>query len=136
MSSPFVRRSALALLLTLLCVPVLAQDASTPPGASATPPATPPGPEAEVAHVTAPVVLDGETLFRVRRTSTYPAAERARRISARIEEGARTASIRPQAVQAVPAEEFVNIGVGDRFLVAVTEADAGVEGRRRRLLAR
>src|SRR4030042_120864 len=136
MSSPFVRRSALALLLTLLCAPVLAQDASTPPGASATPPATPPGPEAEVAHVTAPVVLDGETLFRVRGASTYPAEDRARRISARIEEVARTASIAPEAVQATPAEEFVNIAAGDRFLVAGTGADAGIEALARRLLAR
>jgi small-conductance mechanosensitive channel len=114
----------------------VAQDASAPPGPSAAPPAALSGPEAEVAQVTAPVVLDGETLFRVRGTSTYPAEDRARRISARIEEVARTASIAPEAVQATPAEEFVNIGVGDRFLVAVTEADARVEGLDRRLLAR
>jgi small-conductance mechanosensitive channel len=93
------------------------------------------GPEAEIAHVTAPVVLDGETLFRVRGASTFPAEERARRISGRIEELARTASIAPEAVQAVPGEDLVNITAGDRFLVAVTDADARLEGLDRRLLA-
>jgi hypothetical protein len=94
------------------------------------------GPEAEIAHVTAPVLLDGESLFRVRGTSTYPAEERARRIAGRIEEVARSASISPQTVQAVAAEDLVNVTAGDRFLVAVTEPDARLEGLDRQLLAK
>jgi hypothetical protein len=94
------------------------------------------GPEAEIAHVTAAVVLDGEALFRVRGTTTYPAEERAGRIAARIEEAARTPSIAPETVLATPAEELVNITAGDRFLVSVTDADARLEGLERGLLAR
>jgi small-conductance mechanosensitive channel len=104
------------------------------PGAPAAPGGA--GPEAEIAQVTAPVVLDGETLFRVRGTSTYPAEERADQIAGRIEEVARTASIAPEAVQAVPAEDFVRIMAGDRFLVGVIEADARIEGIDRGVLAK
>jgi small-conductance mechanosensitive channel len=94
------------------------------------------GAEGEVARVTAPVVLDGETLFRVRGSSTHPAEERARRISGRIEEAARTPTIAPEAVQAAPIDEIVNITAGDRFLLMVTDADAVVERLDRGLLAR
>ena len=107
--------------LWLSAAPAVAQEPSAPPAASAA------GPEAEVAHVTAPIVLDGETLFRVRGTVTFPAEERARRIAERIEEVARTATIAPEAVQAVPTDEFVNVAAGDRFLLAVTDADARLE---------
>jgi len=123
---------ALASVLAVVClsaVPAVAQVKAAPAGAGEA------GPEAEIAHVTAPVVLDGETIFRVRGTSSYPAEERARRIAGRIEEVARTASLAPEAVQAVPADEFVNITAGDRFLAAVTDADARLEALDRRLLA-
>ena len=49
---------------------------------------------------------------------------------------ARTATIAPEAVQAVSTDEFVNIAAGDRFLLVVTDADARLEGIDRRLLAR
>ena len=106
-----VLASVLALAL-LSAAPVLAQapPAPAPPSEKAA------GPEADLALATAPVLLDGEALFRVRGTSTYPAEERARRIAGRIEEVARTASIAPETVQAVPADELVNIAAGDRFL--------------------
>ena len=133
MPAPEAPRSGIACVLasalTLACLsasPAVAQAPAATGGA---------GPEAEIAHVTAPVLLDGETLFRVRGTSTYPAEERARRITGRIEEVARTASVAPEAVKAVPGEDLVNITAGDRFLVAVTEADARLEGLDRRLLA-
>jgi hypothetical protein len=124
---------ALASALALFCLSAtlaVAQPPSAPPAASET------GPEAEVARVTAPVVLDGETLFRVRGTSTYPAEERARLIAGRIEEVARTSIIAPDAVQAVPADDVVNLTAGDRFLLMVTDADARLETIDRRLLAR
>jgi small-conductance mechanosensitive channel len=125
------RAFASGLALALLSAAPAGAQAPSPP-----PPAVGAGPEAEIARVTAPVVLDGETLFRVRGTSTYPAEERARGIAARIVEVARTASIAPEAVQPVADDDFVKIGAGDRFLVAVTEADAKVESLDRRLLAR
>jgi small-conductance mechanosensitive channel len=89
-----------------------------------------------MAHVTAPVLLDGETLFRVPGVPIYPAEERARAVSKRIEEVARIPSIAPEAVQAVPEEQMVKVAAGDRFLIGVTEVDARGAGLDSRLLAR
>jgi small-conductance mechanosensitive channel len=130
-SSGIARALASVLALVwLFPAPVGAQGTPAPPAKSGA------GPEAEIAHVTAPVVLDGQTLFRVRGASVYPAEERARLISERIEGLARTPTLAPETVQAVPAEDLVNITAGDRFLLAVTEADARLEGLDRQLLAR
>ena len=128
--------SAPALALVLGAPPVSSAAPAVAQGPPALPAPSAAGPEAEIARVTAPIVLDGETLFRVRGTVTFPAEERARRIAERIEEVARTASIAPEAVQAVPTDEFVNIAAGDRFLLAVTDADARLESIDRGLLAR
>jgi small-conductance mechanosensitive channel len=124
---------ALASALVLVCLSVVPAAAQEP---SAPPPGGGAGPEAEIAQVTAPVVLDGETLFRVRGASVYPAEERARLISGRIEDVARTRTIPPEAVRTVPAEDMVNVTAGDRFLMAVTEPDARLEAMDRQLLAR
>jgi small-conductance mechanosensitive channel len=98
--------------------------------------APPPGPDAEIAHVTAPILIDGETLFRVRGTAAYPADQRARAITERIVEAARTPAIEPEAVQSVPSDGGTTISAGDRFLMIVTEADARVEELDRSLLTR
>ena len=113
-----------------LAVPAVAQVPQAPPGGGVA------GAEAEFAHVTAPVVLDSETLFRVRGVSAYPAEERARQIARRIEDLARNPGVAPEAVKAVPAEELLNITAGDSFLLAVTAADARLEGVERDTLAR
>jgi small-conductance mechanosensitive channel len=126
---------ALAAGLALLAGPAAAQPApSSPPPAPRA--AEESGPDAEAAHVTAPVVLDGEMLFRVRGTSAFPAEERARRIAERIEEAARAGSIAPEAVQAVPGDGVTTVVAGDRTLLLVTEADARLEMLERPLLAR
>jgi hypothetical protein len=62
----------------LSAAPVVAQAPAAPP-----PPSGGAGPEAEIAHLTAPVILDGETLFRVR-SMTY---RRAFRVGDRIRVG-------------------------------------------------
>jgi small-conductance mechanosensitive channel len=122
--------SALLLAALLLAPRVHAQSSQAPPAGGGS------ELEGEIARVTAPVVLDGETLFRVRGTSTFPAEERARLIASRIEEAARTPTIAPEAVQAVPADDVLNLSAGDRFLMMVTDADARAEAIDRRLLAR
>lgn len=83
---------------------------------------------AELGQLAAPVALDGRTLFRVRGATSYPAAERARAIAERIAQVARTPSIAPEAVKAVPADALLNVVAADVFLVAVTELDARYEG--------
>ncbi|HEX9189887.1 MAG TPA: hypothetical protein VGB87_22615, partial [Vicinamibacteria bacterium] len=130
---PLAVARALALVLGTACsfpAPALAQAPPSPSAAGTA------GPEAEIAHVTAPVVLDGQVLFRVRGTTTYPAEDRARMVAERIEDLARTPSVAVEAVQAVPGEGFVRVVAGDRFLVGVTEADARLEDLDGRLLAR
>jgi hypothetical protein len=77
MTGPVVR--------TLTCVAALALAASggaqaQEAGAAAPPPAGYLTPETEQAHEIAPVVVDGEVLFRVRGFSGYPAPQRARLI--------------------------------------------------------
>jgi small-conductance mechanosensitive channel len=72
----------------------------------------------------------------VRGVSAYPAEERARQIARRIEDLARNPGIAPEAVKAVPAEGVLNITAGDVFLLAVTDADARVEGLESGTLAR
>jgi small-conductance mechanosensitive channel len=95
-----------------------------------------PGPEAELHHVTAPVVLDGDTLFRVRGTTSYPAADRAQRISDRVRQAAANGAVAPESVEAVPDEGTVNVKAGGALLMVVTDADAQLEEVDRQILAR
>jgi len=125
----FPRRMALALAVALVtAATALAQQPqlSTPRAG---------GPESEIAPATAPVVLGWETLFRLRGASVYPAEERARRVSERILQAARTPTLAPESVRAVPAENMVNIVAGDLVLLGVTNADAQLEALDRDVLA-
>ena len=133
------RLRAIAVAPWLACAAGAVVLSAAPAGAQA--PATAPAaaaaePEAEVAQITAPVVLDHETLFRVRGAPSLPAEERARRIAERIADVARTASIAPEAVRAGEAEGTWNVKAGDRLLLVVTDGDARLEGLERPLLAR
>ncbi len=114
--------------------PHAASPAATAPATA--PAAAAPGPEAEVARVSAPVELDGATLFHVRGVALYPADERARMIGERIEDVARTWTIPVEAVRAAPEEYVVNVVAANRFLMLVTDADARIEEVDRRVLAR
>ena len=128
----------------VLCLGATAALAQGDPGplaatpVPATPAATAPatGPEAEIARVSAPVELDGTTLFHVRGVALYPADERARLISERLEDVAGTWTIPVEAVRAAPEEYVVNIVAANRFLMLVTDADARIEDVDRRVLAR
>ena len=84
---------------------------------------------------TAPVVIDGETLFRVRGVSARPAAVRAEMIAGRIRELARDRSVGLDAVVEKEAAWGIDIAAGDRPLMTVTEADARLEGVDRAILA-
>jgi small-conductance mechanosensitive channel len=79
--------------------------------------------EAERAQVTAPVVIDGRELFRVRGFAGYPAEQRAGLIAERIQAAARDASV-PSSVKLAPSPEGFRIAAGDRFLMAIVDADA------------
>jgi len=84
---------------------------------------------------TAPVVLDGVTLFRVRGVSAFPAEERARAISGRLDAIAGDTSIPVSELHAVEAEGRTNLVGGDRPIMSLFDADAQLERIDRHVLA-
>src|SRR5262245_39878970 len=68
---------------------------------------------------TAPVVVDGVTLFRVRGVSAFPADERARAIAERIRAVAADSSVAMSALRVVPAERSADIVMGDQPIMSV-----------------
>jgi small-conductance mechanosensitive channel len=109
--------------------PVLAAD--TRP-AEESPPR---GAELEVELPSAPVVVDGQVLFRVRGTSAFPAARRAAAIASRIEALGADRTVSAEAVHPVEIETGTEI-VADRYrLMVVLEADARQESLDRKVLA-
>jgi len=95
-----------------------------------------PAPESdpEAAMATAPVEVDGRELFRVRGTSSYPAARRAAAIAERIRALAADASV-PAEVAAEEVDEGTAIVAGGRRLMLVFDADAQLESLDRETLA-
>lgn len=83
----------------------------------------------------APVVLDGETLFRVRGVSAYPAERRAAEIRARIVELARDETFDIAALGVEEGDEGSRIKAGETILFRVYDVDAELEGIARPLLA-
>ncbi len=82
-------------------------------------------PEAE--FVTAPVEIDGQVLFRVRGSSSYPAEQRAAAIMDRIEAAAADTSVRSDMLRLVDADNVTTILAGEQLLIIVTDADARLE---------
>lgn len=82
---------------------------------------------ADVEVETAPVRIDGVTLFRVRGSSSKPAAERAALISQRIEEVARDSSISTASLTVQPGVLGLDIRAGTRHVMTVVDADAQLE---------
>lgn len=77
---------------------------------------------------TAPVVLDGETLFQVRGLSAYPADVRAQKISKAIETFALDQSRSTQSLRLTDENGFTIIFAGNQLLMAVTSVDGRLEG--------
>jgi small-conductance mechanosensitive channel len=113
-------RSVLLALMALACgLPAAAQTPGTD----------------EDAETTAPVVLDGYTLFQVRGARSYPAERRADEIAGRI---ARIAADRSIPVDSLVVREtpVASLVVAeDRLLVGILDADAELEGVARPVVA-
>ncbi len=88
------------------------------------------------ATATAPVVVDGVTLFHVRGVSAFPAAERAQTIAEHIRTVAAEPAVATSTLRVVPAERSSDIVMGDRPIMSVFDADAEIEGLHRADLAR
>ena len=77
--------------------------------------------------VTAPVVVDGRVLFRVRGVTAFPAADRAATIAQRVRAVAEDGAIAPNALHLVANERWTEIVAGENSIMAVFDADAAVE---------
>jgi small-conductance mechanosensitive channel len=93
------------------------------------------GADSEVEVPTAPVVVDGHALFRVRGTSTFPAERRAAGIAERIRAVAADRTVPPDAVRAVETDIGTAIFGGRERVMVVFDADARVESIDRKTLA-
>jgi small-conductance mechanosensitive channel len=76
---------------------------------------------------TAPVVLDGVVLFRVRGLSSFPAEVRAQGITERLAAVAADPSVSVDVLRVVEADGVRRIVAGDRPVMSVFEADASLD---------
>src|SRR5262245_6448212 len=132
---PSRRRRTLLALLATVALATVALSAPAAPRAPDTPAGARPDGIEERAAETAPVVVDGEALFRVRGVSAYSAEARARAIGDRIREAAADAAVPSSALTLARGERSVDIAMGDHRIMSVFDADAAVEGLHREDLA-
>jgi len=122
-----VHRAALSCVLAFACM-VGGAVAQTPAPVATPESAQPVVPER------ADVTLDGRALFPVRGTSSFPAEKRAQEIGDRIRAIAADPSIRTDSLRVVEDEDRSRILAGERFVIAVFDADAEIEGISRQIL--
>jgi small-conductance mechanosensitive channel len=121
----------LALAITAVAVqPVRgwAQGAGAPPGPAET--------HIEETVATAPVTVDGVMLFKVRGVSSFPAAERAQAVTARIVAVAANPSFNPDALRIEETEMASRILADGQVVIAMYDSDGRIEGVRRQVLAK
>jgi len=104
-----------------------AQGASPASGASEV--------QLEEAVQTAPVIVDGIVLFRVRGVTSFPAPERAQIIAGRVVAVAENQAFNPDALRIEETELASRILADRQLIMAVYDADGRVEGIRRQVLA-
>ena len=128
LACPLSSRLAVALVLSLAVL--------LPGAALAADPAADDGPaEAAREAPTAPVVVDGRTLFELRGVSSYPAKRRAARVRAQILTLARTPSFEPAELTVVELPLESRLVAPGRIVVRLVDADAEPEGVTRHVLA-
>ena len=84
-------------------------------------------PDAEDSTLVAPVVLDGEVLFRLRGQSAIPARYRANQVQERIIQVADDPGLDPADIRVETLEDGVALIMGDQRLVLLFPADAEIE---------
>jgi len=92
-------------------------------------------PVEESVATSAPVVLDGRVLFPLQGIPSYPAEERARIISARIQDLATDKTFSPGTLTLEPGDEYTSIMSGNKLVVGVHDLDAFAQGVGRPVLA-
>jgi len=91
--------------------------------------------QVEADQPTAPVVVDGITLFNVRGVSAYPAEQRAAAISDRIAAAAKNPSLPVDSVVVREMPQATAVNAAETPLFRVVDADAQLEGVGRQVLA-
>jgi small-conductance mechanosensitive channel len=84
---------------------------------------------------TAPVIIDGDTLFTVRGVSAFPAEKRAQRIAERIRAVAKDSSVSTQSLRVAEAPYGTQIWSGNQLLITVLDEDARLESTQRQIVA-
>jgi small-conductance mechanosensitive channel len=84
--------------------------------------------DAQAAPDSAAVIIDGVELFRVAGSASFPAADRADRVSGRIVAAAEDPSLPINAIKTEARESRIDIVAGTSHLVGVIGADAAIEG--------
>lgn len=92
--------------------------------------------ESTLEEKSAPVVVDGITLFRVRGVSAYPAEKRAQAIADRIVALATDPAFDKQALRLEDQVESTAVMAGGRMVMVISDSDARLEGIDRHLLGR
>jgi small-conductance mechanosensitive channel len=120
-----VRVFAVAAMICLVTGAVLAQETAP---ASASPPIA-------ADTLMAPVVIDGETLFRVRGVSAYPAERRAHEIEQRIKAIAADPGISSASITVEEQDRVSSIQAGRQRILGVIDEDGAQEQLARQTLA-
>ncbi len=99
------------------------------------PPSVPAGEELATTIQTAPVVVDGITLFPVRGISAYPAEKRAQDIADRIRTVAANPAYSPQWLRSTEVPLGTQLLADTQPIMTAFDSDARLEGVRRQVLA-
>ena len=89
----------------------------------------------EIEIPTAPVVVDGKTLFSLRGVSAYPAEKRAQQIASRIVAVASNRGLLKESLRLLETADATQILAGNQTIMAVVDADALLDGVDRQVLA-
>ena len=121
--------SVLLLISCSLLLPARAWAAAEVPGAKV-------AAESSLEAMSAPVVVDGNTLFLVRGISAYPAEKRAQDIADRIVAVAADPTFTRQALRVETEGDATMVMAGSRLVMVIAESDARLERVDRQMLAR
>ena len=115
-------------LMAFICRPADAQEARpAPAGVDVA--------SLEQAIPTAPVMIDGAAVLRVRGVSSFSAEQRARTIADRIRGIAADGTVQPDSLRLEETEFATQIMAGRQLVMGVYDADATIEGVPRKVLA-
>ena len=125
------RRCVLLGLCVVLSLPAVRAAAQSPSSAAPNSAAE----NAESVVQTAPVIVDGETLFRVTGVEAYPAEKRAQAIADRIRVVAANRTVAPESLRLQDESFGTRILAGDQTIMVVFDADPAYAGVSRQYLA-